>query len=308
MACKCTRCEHPFSSAWQLKRHLRRKNPCVEIEKEPEPQTDEIIKCKFCCYPFTRKDNKKTHEDGCRMKDDYVRQLELRLDIDFEYNPLVCRFCDNEYKDRSGMYRHGPKCKAKEKYKKSLESRLKEKEVVQNVTNNYNNVNLYCDLRSFSQSNMEYFDDHPEVIARIIRQHQRPDQHLSIPRKYIQMKHMNMDLPENHNVRVTNPRSGVVHVYENNEWQEQNSQIFAKRIIKTALEQVTKKAANNKHISEDDPAVRTLARDLWKAEQGMRFVGDEIDPELILDFNVHTKKVNGGNQPLPSLEDKCKES
>ena len=77
------------------------------------------LTCKYC--------NKNKHEIQCNNKNDYVRNIELKLNIDFPINLQMnqCRFCKSILSFKTSLTRHLKTCKAKKKYLTKLEDQLK---------------------------------------------------------------------------------------------------------------------------------------------------------------------------------------
>ena len=92
--------------------------------------------CIYCMKKFTRNDHCVTHTKTCKMKDDPIRQLEMKAKVEFEPPPPnTCRFCKLECSTSSNLSRHLRTCKEIEIYKEQLQLK------VQQITNNYTTNN-----------------------------------------------------------------------------------------------------------------------------------------------------------------------
>ncbi len=149
---KCERCEKEFRYASELARHLSRKTKCERVEVE------KVNKCKYCIKPCADMKAKTRHEKVCKFKDDYVRNLEIELDIelDIKYSNTTCRFCDKSMRVDTLM-RHESTCKAKEIYKEKL-IKMKENEA-KTINNTYNdnsqNINIYLNNEHITYDTMK---------------------------------------------------------------------------------------------------------------------------------------------------------
>ena len=77
-------------------------------------------RCIYCLKSFVR-----IEKHICKMKDDYVRRIEMKLDIEPEkVDKDVCRFCQKQFMRSDSLNRHLLICKEKDKYEKMLENNL----------------------------------------------------------------------------------------------------------------------------------------------------------------------------------------
>ena len=148
----CDRCLTPFKFKCHLKRHLNRKIPCVsavtglslndanasksEVNDSNASKSEvnvfnEVLlpfKCMYCCKRCSRLQTHKAHEYSCKLKNDYVRKLELKLEKPcFEYLGKTCRFCKHVSTQSCNLTRHLLNCKSKMNYEKELEAELEAK-------------------------------------------------------------------------------------------------------------------------------------------------------------------------------------
>ena len=83
--------------------------------------------CHFCMKLFSRNDNCTYHIKTCKMKNDHIRQLEIKLGIEYKHvSSKHCRYCNSFFTQSHNLIKHMNSCKAKQIYKQKLE--LKEME------------------------------------------------------------------------------------------------------------------------------------------------------------------------------------
>ena len=142
---KCERCLKEFRYASELARHLSRKTICEAVEVEEI----KYEKCKYCHKKLSSIQSKKRHEETCKYKDDYVRNLEIELEIgEIEYSNTKCRFCEKDMR-ADHLFRHESACKEKEIYKEKL---IKLKGHKGTTINNTINNNTYNDNKTINDN------------------------------------------------------------------------------------------------------------------------------------------------------------
>jgi len=261
---KCERCQQEFPFQWRLDRHLARKFPCKKIKvenssdkvenssdevenssdkventsDEVENSSDKVVKCQFCCKIYSSTKYKNIHEETCKLKDDHVRCLEMKLNIDFEaVSPQHCRFCNTTF-SKANIARHLIRCKAKQDYRAKLEKQLEEKstqvtaQTINNTTNNNNchNTNVTINMNAFGKENLEYISRN--VILKLCRKANLLNE--IIPRLARQI-HCNPEHPENHNIVVSNLRAPYAKVYDGENYTVEST----KDIIDKVMDNVT---------------------------------------------------------------------
>ena len=229
---KCKRCCKEFKYQWCLQRHLDRKMPCKEKtsiassipsicfnitpvdSNTPSVDSDtpsiNSLQCNFCLEVFSRSDNLGKHTKICKEKDDYVRNIELQLDITcIKSNKHQCRFCKQQLSKSSNHTRHIKTCKAKQEYRETLEAKLKENQTKQqHITNNTINNNILLNvsaetLKKFGKEDTDHITN--EYLRRVIgRLGVTLPKVVSTVAKKI---YFDKNKPENQTVQITNVRS-----------------------------------------------------------------------------------------------------
>ena len=92
---------------------------------EPVDEKKKPFKCHFCLRGFTRKGNKREHEEVCKRKRKLIavpsqnlsndlNDLDQQMDVDLTHKQkkkLLCEFCSREFKDNSNRRKHMKICK-----------------------------------------------------------------------------------------------------------------------------------------------------------------------------------------------------
>ena len=97
----------------------------------PTPDTIQIpeinqLQCRYCLENYSRLDYLKIHMNACKEKYDFIRGLEMSLNIAMKQceEKLGCRFCNDVFSRKSSLNRHIKTCKAKQEYKEKLEAQV----------------------------------------------------------------------------------------------------------------------------------------------------------------------------------------
>lgn len=129
------------------------------------------------------------------------------VDIDIEKcktnNKYVCEFCNENFIQKSSLNRH-IKFRCKERLKIMIDTLTKQ------INNNKGNK----DLKSFNSSTIDILSD--DELYECLRSCA-----LSVP-NIVQKIHFNNKYPENHNIYITNLKSGYIVVYTGKQWEIKN--------------------------------------------------------------------------------------
>ena len=106
---------------------------CVSEAQKNTFSDDTKNECVYCKHSFSRTTHLTRHMKTCKMKDDPIRQLEIKANIEFTPPPPnTCRFCKTSFTQSCSLLRHVKTCKEIEIYKEQLQLK------VQQITNNTN--------------------------------------------------------------------------------------------------------------------------------------------------------------------------
>ena len=298
---KCNRCQQEFKSESLLKRHQSRKTPC---EKKLDVKHEH---CKYCKKPVCSIQSKSRHEQICKYKDDFVRNLELELDIDiiYEYSSTMCRFCNKSMRSDT-LIRHESSCKKKEVYKTKLQTMLhahKSKQkcesttIHNNITNNThngdvnNNINII--LKPFGSENLDYVT--PSSILKLLKQGKcqfsgEAEKHrfLRLIFKYI---HANPEHPENHNMLIPSLKGSNALVYTHEGFENIHRKIAENQVLNTIAD-VTYDALAIEHDEEAEELSRQKCQNNYE-----KFVKKYIEGENSFD-NESDQRINAKNRHI----------
>jgi hypothetical protein len=188
----CKRCGKEYSSAGNLRQHLRRKNPC-------EPTVSNV------------------------SVEDCIAELSKR---DYNKSTYDCEHCGKQFNTYQSRWRHMKSCKAlsevsnqKDVEIQKLIERIEELErhqtqpttnITNNTTNNIKNThnNIHIHVRDFGEENISYLPkellSHCFVTKDIVR--------------LLKKIHCDKEHPENHNIRVKSQKRNQIETREDNRW------------------------------------------------------------------------------------------
>jgi hypothetical protein len=170
--------------------------------------------CSLCNYSSDVKSNVIRHiTKKSKCSPGNAEIIELKVDI-------RCEFCDKLFTTKSHLIQHLKVCKVKkinlEKEVKIKDEKIKELEkevdVLKAVSKKPNNIiiNNNVNLTSYNNPNLKDID---KFFEKCIKK-----QFMCIP-KLVELIHFNSELPENHNLLLTNFRSDIMKAYKGNKWQ-----------------------------------------------------------------------------------------
>ena len=144
---ECNLCNKVFFYKAKLEQHQNRKTRCIAIP--PENQ------CEYCHKVLSSQYNLELHKETCKLKDDPVRILEMKLNLPIQILPNKCRYCENVFARSDGANIHMQTCSEKQLYIESLNQLLEDEEELKlSLSNNtltflqevniVQSVNNYC--------------------------------------------------------------------------------------------------------------------------------------------------------------------
>jgi hypothetical protein len=173
-----------------------------------------IYKCSICEYStnnkhcITRHFNKKVK---CGLGEPTIVELNDKIN---------CEFCNKNITNKSNLTKHLKVCKVKKentaKENEILKEKVKEMEkklaVAEALVANKPNINITnnINLTPYNNPNLK---DIEKFFDKCIKK-----QFMCIP-KLVELIHFNGELPENHNLLLTNFRSDIMKAYKGNKWQ-----------------------------------------------------------------------------------------
>lgn len=258
MAMKCERCQVDFKYASLLARHQGRKTQC-EKKEIISPK----IRCKYCKRSLVSKKTQCKHEKICRYKDDFVRNLELEMDIDvqYEYSSDTCRFCDMTMRPNN-LIRHENTCKAKEEYKLKLQNMLhahrKKQDGNTTINNIYNhngdNNTININLRPFGKENLEHIT--PTFLLKLMDaakcQFAKEREKHRFARMLYKAIHGNPKYPENHNMLIPSMKGSTALVYTEEGFEHIHRKIAENQVLGTIADVTYEKIAVENEDTEEE--------------------------------------------------------
>ena len=286
--CECERCHKKFDWQYLLDKHLARKFPCKSPYAQIRTSDAQIrtYNCIYCNKDCKRSNNRSRHELTCILKDDYVRNMEIKLDIECcGFSSTTCRFCNKDY---SKLSRHQLVCKAKEDYKEKLEKQLEERKPVattMNITNNMNNIDHSTNITNYITVNMDCL-----TRAVILKLCKKANFRNEIIPRLVKQVHFNPEHPENHNILMTNLRAGYGKVYNGEDYVIET----VKDIVDKVMDNVTDTLTTAAYMDNEDGKFNPYERAITRLEEDM---GDE-DSKFKREQRTKVKRNMYNNQRL----------
>ena len=193
--------------------------------------------CSRCQKAFSQKCNYQHHMNR-------KFPCKIRGDVKFK-----CEFCDKIYTTKSNLNRHVNMCSDKrmidmeERIKKEMKEEIeklkeenKQLQIIQNNTQN-NNITQNINIVAYGKEDITLTNkDFKSIMRRGM---------LSVP-DLIRKIHFNEQIPENHNVYISNLRNQYVLMYDGNKWRlidrkEALQQIYGDHyeLLETKFEELT---------------------------------------------------------------------
>ena len=307
MVMKCERCQMEFKYESLLTRHLARKKQCEKVEI-----TKCEHKCKYCKRPLSSNQSRNRHESSCKYKDDFVRNLELELDIevDYEYSNTTCRFCDKSMHPNN-LLRHESACKEKEVYKTKLQNMLKAHSAKQGNTtinnNTYNhngdNNTINITLRPFGSENLDYIT--PSKILRLMKLGKcqftgeaEKQRFLRLMYKFI---HGNPEYPENHNMLIPSLKGSNALVYTEDGFEHIHRKLAENQVL-TTISDVSYNNLALQHEDDEEEKQRQICKSKYE-----RFVNQYIEGSDTYDDESDQRKNAQNRNTIAQTSYNCKD-
>lgn len=185
-------------------------------------------KCSGCDYVSYIKSHVKDHiNKKNKCKEDELKIIVNLINFD-------CEYCNKKFSIKSNLTRHLKTCKVRksnilkeleiEKEKvKNLEQKLAVAEALANKPTTVNNNQINIQLTPWNNPTL------PEDIEKYYKEAVRKI-FLAIP-TLIKQIHFNSELPQNHNISITNMRSGTAKVFNGKEWETMDQNELVNSLI-----------------------------------------------------------------------------
>lgn len=196
---KCDRCLKEFDQKCHYENHINKKFPCKEKPQNPSntsqnPSKIENIStmCNYCGREFSRKDNLHRHITGyCKVKKTNDATME-------EIMTMLIKLKESDEK----------KTKEIEKLKGEI---TKYQTIINNTQNNINKQNnITFNIKAYGTEDTSRItvQEYKKILCRGMN---------SVP-VFIEKLHFNKNVPENHNVYISNLRDEYVLMYDGKIW------------------------------------------------------------------------------------------
>jgi hypothetical protein len=164
--------------------------------------------------------NKKFHTSNVRdnVRDVRANVEDVRANVENNKNILQCEYCNKIFSSRSTKSEHKRKaCKFKNN--------------IINTTNNNTTINNNTNINNTNINNTNINNNNNNIIIKINNFGDEDLSHLTQKDitdmiksgfgcvfDYIDKVHLNPNKPENHNIMLTNLRSGLIKIFQNYKW------------------------------------------------------------------------------------------
>jgi hypothetical protein len=187
----CDKCKKKFNHKTNYLNHINRKTSCIVDETEKES----YYFCEFCDKKYNRKDNLTRHLKTCKIK---IQNESTMTEIDKLKNELAILKEKIEAKESSQINANAKNGNAVNNNHSNI-----------NTQNNTNNINI-INILPFLEDDMSHLTkkDKKMIVKKCYE---------SIP-ELIKKVNFNPDMPCNHNVYISNLKSGHGHVKSEKKW------------------------------------------------------------------------------------------
>ena len=223
----CNKCNKFFQSNYLLQRHLKRKNPgisddnlIIQYNIKIDEINNKILKlitesvvsekeCKFCNKIFYKKGNLERHiNNACLSK----KMLEQEIEEITNKRIIL----ENKEEDIDGLYEQINHQQTEiDILKQTIEKLLNRQssnnftiqQIINNNINNINNNNLFVNINSFGKENLSHITekDYKKYMSGFFPGFIN----------FIEKIHFDINMPENHNIYITNLKSKYTTIYDN---------------------------------------------------------------------------------------------
>ncbi len=185
--------------------------------------------CSICQYISSKQDHLVRHINKKKSCGPGVREI-IKIPIE-----IKCKFCNKHFSTKKTLEFHiKNSCKYKDSMKdariEELEKELKEsKSVTTNIDNSTNNVNINVVIvNNYENTSLDKLTD--QLYNKIIK---NAEEAYKIIPNLIKQIHFNSDIPENHNIYLSNRNKNNKHlsVFRNGHWEIENKNTEIENLI-----------------------------------------------------------------------------
>ena len=279
---KCERCMKEFGQKSNYEKHLNKKFPCKKFAPNcpkfapncPKiapncPKLEESIEeskyiCNYCKKEFTRKYHLLRHIDkSCKVKKGNDAKMEEIMTALIELKESNKELKENDKKN-------------KEEIDKLKEENTKYKKIINNNTQNniktQNNITFKINAYGTENSSKVTINDYKRILGRGMN---------SVP-VFVKKLHFDENMPENHNVYISNLRDEYVLMFDGKKWRLKDrndalQQLYEDKsdILETKFEELIERL--------DEPTIKMFRRFLKikdNDEEKIRVIKKELKKVL----------------------------
>ena len=226
--------------------------------------------CSVCKYTSAKKENVARHIKKKSSCGTGIREI---IEIPKQ---IICQYCNKNFSTATSLFKHQKdNCKHKDDIKDEEIRRLKEelkkaKSVTINNTDNSTTINIF--INNYEDTDLSKLTD--KIYNKIINDAE--EVHQIIP-SFIKAIHFNPNIPENHNIVLSNRNKNNKHlqIYKDKHWEITNKDAEIDNLI------------NDKETNISD----------WVAEKGDKY------PEAVEKYNEYLEKKYDDDETVKQVKE-----
>lgn len=202
----CERCLKEFDQKSNYDNHINRKFPCKENPHKTSKHHQNSLKienseliCHYCRKEFSRKDNLMRHIDRyCKVKKENDKKMDILMEKLIQIEENNKRLEENDKKNKKDI-------------EKLKEENFNYKNIINNTQNNigtHNNISFKINAYGTEDISQITDNDYKKIFARGMN---------STP-AFVEKLHFNKNIPENHNIYISNLRDAYVLMFDGQIW------------------------------------------------------------------------------------------
>ncbi len=204
---ECPRCGYKCDRSFNFKKHLNKLTICRAILKDinlnniliDDCKINELFNCEYCNEEYTLETNLNRHMKKCIKKKE-KEQEQHEEEKSFVYLQQLVDKLNKQLEENLHQL---------EEKDKQINELIKKTGITNNITNN-NNIFIY----SLANTSLDHLTDKDmyDCVNSCI---------LSVP-NLVKNIHFNPNVPENHNIYLTNIRNNYIMVFNGKQWEIRN--------------------------------------------------------------------------------------